>query len=173
MSATETARGRRPVPREGVTRVLHERSAGGVMLVPLGAALMVALISVRNGAVLALPKGHIEAGESAAEAALRETREETGLRGRMLAPLEEISYVFWSRSQGARVSKRVDFFLFEYRAGSPAHHDAEVDGVRLVPIDDAIGLLNYSGERRVMGEALAWVRAAGYGWVGTTAAPLG
>ena len=150
-----------------MTRVLNERSAGGVLLMRLGPMLMVALISIRGGAVLALPKGHIEAGESTEQAALRETREETGLAGRVLAPLEEISYVFWSPIHGARVSKRVHFFLLEYRAGSPAHHDAEVDGVRLVPIDDAPAALNYAGEQRVMAAALAWVRAAGYGGVET------
>lgn len=146
-----------------MTRVINERSAGGVMLVRLGPELLVALIRIRGGAVLALPKGHIEAGESPEQAALRETREETGLVGSVLAPLEEISYVFWSRVHGARVAKRVHFFLLEYRAGSTAHHDAEVDGVRLVPIEDAVAALNYPGEQRVMVGALAWVRAAGYG----------
>jgi 8-oxo-dGTP pyrophosphatase MutT (NUDIX family) len=146
-----------------VTPVLNERSAGGVMLVRLGPALLVPLIRIRNGAVLALPKGHIEPGESAEQAALRETREETGLTGRTLAPLEEISYVFWSRVHGSRVAKRVRFFLLEYRAGSPAHHDTEVDGVRYVPIEAAPAALNYPGEQRVMLAALAWVRAAGYG----------
>jgi 8-oxo-dGTP pyrophosphatase MutT (NUDIX family) len=141
------------------------------MLVRLGPALLVALIRVRNRAVLALPKGHIEPGESAQEAALRETREETGLSGRVLAPLEEISYVFWSRIHGARIAKSVRFFLVEYTAGSPAHHDAEVDGVRLVPIDDAVAALSYAGEKRVMHGALAWVRAEGYGGVGAKEAP--
>lgn len=145
-----------------MTRVITERSAGGVLLMPMGPTLMTALIRVR-GRVVGLPKGHIEPGESSQQAALRETREETGLRGTVLAPLEEISYVFWSRSHNARVAKRVEFYLLEYRAGSPAHHDTEVDGVRLVPLDRAVEALSYPGERRVMEGALAWVRAEGYG----------
>jgi len=146
-----------------VTRVINERSAGGVLLVPMGPSLMVALICLRGGSILALPKGHIEKGESAEVAALRETREETGMAGAPLARLKEISYVFRPRIHGARVAKRVDFFLLAYRAGSPGHHDAEVEGVRLMPIDRAAEALAYPGERQVMGEALAWVRAAGYG----------
>lgn len=146
-----------------MTRVIDERSAGGVLLLPIGPALMVALICLRGGAILALPKGHIEDGESREQAALRETREETGMAGAPLAPLRQISYVFRSRHHGGRVSKRVDFFLMAYRSGSPTRHDAEVDGVRLVPIERAEAALSYPGERAVMGEALAWVRAAGYG----------
>ncbi len=144
-----------------VARVLNERSAGGVLLVPFGQSLLVALISLRGGGVLALPKGHIEAGEEPPEAAKRETREETGLSGVLIAPLEEISYFYWSRIQRARIAKRVAFYLFLYRSGSPAGHDGEVEGVRFVPVDDAPGVLSYPGERRVMEGALAWLRTAG------------
>jgi 8-oxo-dGTP pyrophosphatase MutT (NUDIX family) len=149
-----------------VARVLNERSAGGVLLVPVGSALLVALISLRGGDVLALPKGHIEPGEQPEQTAVRETREETGITGALLAPLEEISYFYWSRAHRARVAKRVAFYLLAYRAGSPSHHDAEVEGVRLVPVDKATKALTYPGERRVMDGALAWLRTAGYGWPG-------
>lgn len=144
------------------TRTIHERSAGGVMVMRLGQQLMAALIRVRGGGALALPKGHIERGETDEQAALRETREETGLRGAPLAELGEIAYVFWSRSHEARVSKRVAFFLLAYRAGSIAHHDGEVDGVVLVPLGAAADALTYPGERRVMQRALAWLEGAGY-----------
>jgi 8-oxo-dGTP pyrophosphatase MutT (NUDIX family) len=146
-----------------VARVITERSAGGVVLVPVGSTLLVALISLRGGDVLALPKGHIEAGEAPEEAAVRETREETGIAGTLLTPLEEISYMYWSRASRARVAKTVAFYLLAYRAGSPAHHDGEVEGVRLAPAGDAPRALTYPGERRVMEGALAWLGAGGYG----------
>jgi 8-oxo-dGTP pyrophosphatase MutT (NUDIX family) len=149
-----------------VARVINERSAGGVLLVPVGSALLVALISLRGGDVLALPKGHIEPGERPEQTAVRETREETGITGAVIAPLEEISYMYWSRVSRARVAKRVAFYLLAYRAGSPAHHDGEVEGVRLVPVADASEALSYPGERGVMDRALASLRAGGYGWSG-------
>lgn len=125
---------------------------------PIGGELMVALIRLRGGTVLALPKGHIEPGERAAEAARRETLEETGLRGEVVAPLGEISYSFYSRERRSRIAKRVAFFLMVYRAGSPARHNDEVEGVRLVPLECAESLLSYQGEREVLGRAVAATR---------------
>lgn len=138
-----------------MARVIHEHSAGGVVLVPVGRQTFVALIEVQDKRVLALPKGHLEEGEEAVDTAVREVWEETGLRTRLVAPLGEISYWFYSRRQRARISKRVEFFLLEYRAGSPAHFNEEVDGVRLVPLHQAPSIVSYPGERDVLGRAHA------------------
>ncbi|MGD9570466.1 MAG: NUDIX hydrolase [Thermoleophilia bacterium] len=146
-----------------MSRTVEERSAGGVLLMRMGQEILVPLIHLRRGDVLGLPKGHIEPGESPDQTAVRETREETGLAGRVLAPLEEISYMFWSRSMGTRISKSVAFFLMEYRAGAPAPQEGEVDDIVLVPARRATAALTYPGERRVMQGALAWLDAAGYG----------
>ena len=147
-----------------MARVINERSAGGVLLVPVGSALLVALISLRGGQVLALPKGHIEAGEQPEQTAIRETREETGISGTLIAPLEEISYMYWSRTSRARVAKRVAFYLLAYRAGSPAHHDAEVEGEA-----GAAGRGRRGAELsgRAAGDGgVATLRAGGYGGPG-------
>jgi 8-oxo-dGTP pyrophosphatase MutT (NUDIX family) len=71
-------------------RTEHHRSAGG--LVVEGDRIL--LISTQGGRRWQLPKGHIEEGETAEQAALREVREETGVTGQVMAPLSEVEYWF-------------------------------------------------------------------------------
>jgi len=61
--------------------------------------------SYNRRAPYSIPKGLVEAGESAEDTAVRETREETGLACRIVAALGEIAYL--------RTRKRVIGFLAE------------------------------------------------------------
>jgi ADP-ribose pyrophosphatase YjhB (NUDIX family) len=62
-----------------------------------------------------LPKGHIEAGEKLAEAAVREVREETGAWARVMGDLGDTSFSV----KGERV--KVRFFLMELlEQGAPS-----------------------------------------------------
>ena len=104
-----------PEPLSDPMKTEHHRSAGGLVVL----ASRILLISTQNGRRWQLPKGHIEEGETAEQAALREVREETGVTGRMLAPLSEVEY--WFVEKGTRrVHKRVDYFLLDYVSGSAA-----------------------------------------------------
>jgi len=142
-----------------MARVRHERSAGGVLLVPSGDRILVPLITVPGTEVVGLPKGRIERGETAVEAAVREMREETGLTGMALEALGTISYRFWAHAEKSRVNKSVDFFLMLYRAGSPARYRPdEVENVQLVPLSDAEALLTHDGEKAIIRAARRRVR---------------
>jgi 8-oxo-dGTP pyrophosphatase MutT (NUDIX family) len=130
-------------------RTEHHRSAGG--LVVEGDRIL--LISTQSGRRWQLPKGHIEIGETAEQAALREVREETGVTGRVVAPLSEVEY--WFVEKGARrVHKRVDYFLLDYVCGSAADFDAaEVSGAEWFSWDEGIAKLSFDNERRVVLQA--------------------
>ncbi len=106
--------------------------------------------------VLALPKGHPEAGESPAQAALREVREETGVRASLVEPLGEVRY--WYQRSGRRIPKLVTFFLFDYAGGDVADHDHEVEEARWMPLDRAARELSYKGEREMVGRAVGFRR---------------
>jgi 8-oxo-dGTP pyrophosphatase MutT (NUDIX family) len=97
--------------------MIREFSAGGVVVRRMRGRPFVAVVRVRDD-VLALPKGHPDAGESAADAAWREVREETGLEAELVEKLDDIRY--WYVRGGERVMKIVSFFLFRYRRGRGA-----------------------------------------------------
>ena len=112
--------------------------------------------------VWALPKGHIDEGESPAETAMREVREETGVEGRLVEKLGDIRYVYtanWDERKGERIFKVVSFFLLRAGRGRIGEIDEamqiEVAEARWLPLEDAPRLLAYRGERDMAGEAIA------------------
>jgi 8-oxo-dGTP pyrophosphatase MutT (NUDIX family) len=133
--------------------LIREFSAGGVVVRRFRGRPFIAAVRVKDGTVLALPKGHIDPGESAAEAAEREVREETGIDATLVEKLGDIRY--WYQRGGERVLKVVSFFLFRYRSGSVRNHDHEVDAAEWVPLEDAPRLLAYKGEREMAEAALS------------------
>jgi 8-oxo-dGTP pyrophosphatase MutT (NUDIX family) len=133
--------------------VIREFSAGGVCVRRMRGRDYVAAVRVKRGTVLALPKGHIDPGEAAAEAAQREVREEAGVRGELVEKLGDVKY--WYSRDGDRVMKIVTFFLFRYLSGSVADHDHEVDSAEWVPLEDAPRLLAYRGEKQMAEAAMS------------------
>jgi 8-oxo-dGTP pyrophosphatase MutT (NUDIX family) len=132
----------------------QELSAGGVVV--RGREVLV-IVPTRRGAqgqrVLGLPKGHVDAGETAEQAAAREVREEGGVEGKLVGDLGDIRYVYMRG--GVRVFKRVRFFLFAYRSGDPADHDEEVEEARWMDLAEAARELSYAGERSIVARALS------------------
>jgi 8-oxo-dGTP pyrophosphatase MutT (NUDIX family) len=106
----------------------------------------------------ALPKGLIDAGESAAATAAREVAEETGVEGRIVEKLGDVRYVYtWA---GERVFKVVSFFLLRAGRGRigdvPPEHAHEIAEARWLPLEEASRLLAYEGEREMAQKA--WER---------------
>ncbi|NPB06688.1 MAG: NUDIX hydrolase [Aquificae bacterium] len=126
--------------------MIRQLSAGGVLFKD-GQVL---LIKNPSG-VWTFPKGLVEKGEKPEETALREVYEETGVKGRVLDYLGEISY--WFNLKGEKVFKRVKYYLMEYEEGEPKP-SWEVKDARFFPVEEAARLLKYDGDRKVFKEAL-------------------
>jgi 8-oxo-dGTP pyrophosphatase MutT (NUDIX family) len=131
-----------------------EWSAGGVVVRGTDCVVIVPTRRSANGSkVLALPKGHVDPGETPLQAAAREVREEAGVD---TAPLGELGAVrYWYMRDGKRIAKQVDFFLFSYVAGDVEDHDHEVEQAHWIPLTEAMERLTYDGEREMAARALS------------------
>jgi 8-oxo-dGTP pyrophosphatase MutT (NUDIX family) len=113
---------------------------------------MIVIVPVRRAAdgrrVTALPKGHLDPGESAEQAARREVAEETGVQAELLEELGDVSYQY--ERHGRSVAKVVRFYLFRYLSGDVADHDHEIEEARWVPLRSAAENLSYPGEREIV-----------------------
>ena len=140
----------------------REFSAGGVLVRTIrGRPHLAAIRPGGRERIWALPKGHIDAGETAAETAVREVREETGVEGQLLEKLGDVRYVYtW---EGARIFKVVSFFLLQAGRGRIGAIDEsmriEVAEARWLPLVDASRLLTYGGEREMAAKALERLQA--------------
>ncbi|HYM15745.1 MAG TPA: NUDIX domain-containing protein [Dehalococcoidia bacterium] len=130
----------------------REVSAGGVTFrARADDGFEVAVIRTHEGR-WQLPKGWVEAGESAEGAARREVREETGLDTDVIGPLDRIEYWYVSRYEDppARVHKFVHMYLLRCVGGSTDDHDDEVTEARWVEIGEAERTLDFAEERRMV-----------------------
>jgi 8-oxo-dGTP pyrophosphatase MutT (NUDIX family) len=136
-----------------------EFSAGGVVVRDETCVVIVPTRRAADGSkVLTLPKGHPEDGESAADAALREVREEAGVESRLVEKLGDVRY--WYTRDGRRIAKVVSFFLLEYLSGEVSDHDREVEDARWLALERATRELTYKGERDMASRALLRLRTA-------------
>jgi 8-oxo-dGTP pyrophosphatase MutT (NUDIX family) len=137
----------------------REFSAGGVVVRGKEVVTIVPTRRAADGSrVLALPKGHVDPGETPIEAATREVREETGIIGEPVCELGESRY--WYRRDGRTIGKTVAFFLFRHLEGDTADHDDEVEEVRWLSLQEAERELTHDAEREMVTLALAYLHKA-------------
>jgi 8-oxo-dGTP pyrophosphatase MutT (NUDIX family) len=141
-----------------MSKIIRYEAAGGVVV---DGSQMLLLDRPERGEVR-LPKGHIEAGESAASAALRETTEETGYDHLLIvADLGEQVVEF--DYQGNHIIRREHFFLMRpvsHRQSPRTAVDEAQFRVRWTPLAEAVGLLSFAAEqemaRRALRELAEW-----------------
>ncbi len=143
-----------PRPGRRLRRV-DETSAGGLVVADDGVheprAALIGRTDRRGRLLWSLPKGHIEAGETPEDTAVREVAEETGIIGEVVAPLGIID--FWFVADGRRVHKTVHHFLLRALGGELCDDDVEVAEVAWVPLAELESRLAYADERRLIRRA--------------------
>ena len=118
----------------------HEKSCGAICYTREEGAPRVLVICHRYGGHWAFPKGHVEAGESEEETAMREVREETGAQVR-------------ERPGYREVTTDVVFFVAEITGGTLRAQPEEVRAVCLLPLEEAQRRLTYAADKELLEKA--------------------
>ncbi len=127
------------------------QSAGGVVFYKN----RILLLKKRNG-FWVLPKGHIEAGETKREAALREVKEEASVEAEILQYLDDIEYTFRDfRNDNVEVHKRVSWFIMlsKIENSKPQFEEGFVES-SYIDMDKAENYAKHQDESRIIKKAI-------------------
>ena len=128
----------------------RQTSSGGVIYRKSDRGVEVVLILVKGGRIWGLPKGLMDKGETPEMTAVREVREESGLDGRIIEKLGDISYWYYIQAENMKCRKTVHFYLMEYIGGNTSQHDSEVDTAEWFPLEEAIQRISYQGDKTIL-----------------------
>ena len=108
------------------------------------------LLRHRFGGHWSFPKGHVEAGESERQTALREVREETGLTGIKLMDgfRESVEY-----SPKPGVKKQVVYFLGTTEQEKLIRQEEEISEIMWAPLSRAAELVSFANDKRLLRHA--------------------
>jgi 8-oxo-dGTP pyrophosphatase MutT (NUDIX family) len=120
--------------------------AGGIAFRGAGRDLSILLVSSKKEpGFWIFPKGHIERGETAADAGVRETEEEAGVTGELLGPVGAPLEYDWN---GKRYS--VQYFLIRATSEKPASDGRDI---AWLPFEEALTRLSFDDSGRLLREA--------------------
>ena len=123
----------------------REFSAGGIVFNSKGQVLLTKHSQNKHWS---FPKGLIDPGQTSEEAALREVREEGGVKAEIIDKVGYSKYVY--TMQGEKIFKVVTYFLMEYVSGNPEDHDWEVEEAGWYEVEDALRQLTFSQDKDLL-----------------------
>lgn len=97
------------------------------------------------------PKGHLEAGESTEQAAVREVEEETGIKSEIIQKIGQSKYTLTKNEE--QIFKVVTIYLMKYLSGELNPQIEEVSNVIWLPYEEALKKLTYPGDKDLLRKA--------------------
>ena len=142
--------------RRPYAKRVDEVSAGGLVIDFSGTrGLLIGRIDHKDASrerlLWSLPKGHIEAGETPEQAAIREVQEETGITSEITKSIGVID--FWFMAGGKRIHKTVHHFIFKEVSGELTPQITEVDEVSWFPLSEIVERLAYPDEKKLIAKS--------------------
>ncbi|MFY9554170.1 MAG: NUDIX hydrolase [Blastocatellia bacterium] len=125
-------------------------AAGGIVLNDRHGKPAVLLVHRPRYDDWSFPKGKVDPGETLEEAALREVREETGLRCRIVRLLAGTRYRYRTRNRGRLRYKSVQYFLMDAETRRIKVPGDEVDRAEWFGFEEAKRVLSYAQDRRLL-----------------------
>lgn len=133
-----------------------EHSAGAIIYRRDGKKVLYLLLEYRPD-YWGFAKGIIEKGESAASAAAREVREETGLADfKLIDGFKETEKYVYTRN-GQRIFKTVTYFLAEAPEGD-VKVSWEHSGFAWLPFEEALKKTTFAGGRKILQKAQEFLK---------------
>jgi DNA polymerase len=129
-------------------------SSGGV---PWDGGSKFLLIRRMDEGLWGIPKGGVEEGETLEQTALRELKEEAGLKGKTVCPIKRIRYRFYESESEMNFDKTVCYFLVRVRRGK-VKLERGFEDYRWCTYEEACRILHYTNDRSVMRAARMAVR---------------
>ncbi len=130
-----------------------EKSCGALVVRRIGEEPEILLIKHRGGH-WAFPKGHVEAGETEEQTAVREVCEETGLTVKLDTRYREMV----TFSPAPRTMKDVIYFAATVISGVETPQLSEVSNVLWVPFSKATRYITYDNDCRLFEKMIAFVQ---------------
>lgn len=166
-AAANPKRKRKPARRKLLSRALVVRGAGGVVAARFEDGPKILLIKNIYDNRWAVPKGHVDPGETSEQAAVREVTEETGITARIRQPLGKNTYYFRGRrgrEAGRTVKKTVELYLMDAVGDTTIHpekldpHDRLVKGARWFTPTSAVRAIPYANLQPIVKKAATILR---------------
>lgn len=135
----------------------YEYSCGAVVFTRIGGVPHYVLVRAKDQPLgcHGFPKGHMEAGETEEQTALREIYEEVGLRVRLLPGFRAVTEYPLPAPPDTR--KRVVFFLAEYENQEVTIQESELGSYTLAPWPQALELTEHADSRQILADAHAFL----------------
>ena len=112
-----------------------------------------------NQGYCGFPKGHMEAGETEQDTAIREVKEETGLDVELLDGFRQVDEHFLAREGRPNDKKTNVYFLAEFHDQELKAQESEVSEIVLMDYRDALESLQYNESKRELAEAESFMNS--------------